>query len=187
VAVTSLGVAADLLSKHFVFDSMLNDPDLIARAQRYRLQAPDAEAKHILPAFQRGPVCGVKFTLSANPGVVFGWRLPRWAVVIATVITVGLVCAFFATSDRKAWCVHLALAFVLAGALGNLYDRLFSSVSPLGMEPIRRNVRDFINCEDLYYPPVFNIADALLVIGVGLLAVHWFRMARAEKAGRQHT
>ena len=180
VTVTCLALASDLLSKHFVFDSMLTDPELIARAQRYRLHVPDAGAREVLHQFRRGPVYGVKFTLSVNPGVVFGWRLPKWAVAIATVITIGLVCAFFATSERKARLAHLALAFILAGALGNLYDRLFSYVSPLGMEPIRRNVRDFIDCADLYYPWVFNVADILLVVGVILLAGQWFIASRTR-------
>ena len=194
VAVACLALASDLLSKHFAFDSLLSDPELIARAERVRgdlppdglWKSPEEKTKYVLHEFQRGPLCGVKFTLSVNPGVVFGWRLPRLAVAFATVITIGLVCAFFATSERKARLTHLALAFILAGALGNLYDRLFSYVSPLGMEPIRRNVRDFIDCADLYYPWVFNIADVLLVVGVILLALQWFRTYKADEAsGKQ--
>ena len=189
-AVMCLALASDLLSKHFAFDSMLSDPELIARAENVRKDLPADElwknpedkTRHVLHEFQRGPFCGVRSTLSVNPGVVFGLRLPRWAVAIATVITIGLVCAFFATSERKARLTHVALAFILSGALGNLYDRLFSYVSPLGMEPIRRNVRDFIDCSDLYYPWVFNIADVALIVGVGLLALQWFITYKAEKA-----
>ena len=65
--------------------------------------------------------------------------------------------------------MHAALAFILAGALGNLYDRLFGAVSIPGFEPIRYQVRDFIDCSELYYRWVFNVADMLLVIGVAML------------------
>ena len=189
VAVTVAGLAADLLSKHLVFESLLNDPDLVAKAETTstRISAATGKpptAKEILGLFRR-PVCfGLKLTLSTNPGVVFGWSMPRWAVIVSTVVTVGLVGWFFATSDRRAWSMHTAMAFILAGALGNLYDRLYSSVGPIGMEPIERNVRDFIDCSDLIEWPVYNIADMLLVIGVGIIALHWILAARREKKTR---
>jgi lipoprotein signal peptidase len=64
---------------------------------------------------------------------------------------------------------------ILAGALGNLYDRLFSvvQVPAPGAEPILRHVRDFIDLSQIGYKWVFNIADALLVIGVGILMILW--------------
>ena len=46
------------------------------------------------------------------------------------------------------------------------------------MDPILRNVRDFIDCSDLGYPWVFNVADVLLVIGVAILGLHWFFVDR---------
>ena len=48
--------------------------------------------------------------------------------ILASVLAVGFVAYMFATSQRKQWVVHLALGLVLAGALGNLYDRLFVKV-----------------------------------------------------------
>jgi len=84
---------------------------------------------------------------------------------------------FFAVSQADAWLMHIALALVLGGALGNLYDRLFSVVVLPGYEPIRYQVRDFIDCSELYYRWVFNVADTWLVIGAGLLAAHWLAMA----------
>jgi signal peptidase II len=185
VALAVSGLAADLLTKHYVFESLLNDPELQARAQLRRQAGAHDETPEtvrvVLHAFQR-PLCpGVNLTLSTNPGVVFGWAMPPWAVIVSTLLTVALVGWFFAMSDRRALAMHLAMALILAGALGNLYDRLFSSVAPLGMEPIRRNVRDFIDCSQLHYPWVFNIADVLLVVGVGIIAFHWILGARREK------
>jgi signal peptidase II len=54
---------------------------------------------------------------------------------------------------------YIALSFILAGALGNLYDRLF-----LGY------VIDFIEIHyGNFYWPIFNIADISISIGVILL------------------
>jgi signal peptidase II len=189
LAVSAGGLAADLLTKHFVFSSMLSDSALEQKAQAFRREYGDrADTRDVLHQFDREVCPGMRFTLSANPGIVFGLSMPRWAVAIATLITVGLVGVFFATSDRTDRLVHLALACVLGGALGNLYDRLYSRVAPLGMDPILRNVRDFINCRDLYYPWIFNVADVLLVVGVIGLAVHWLigerkRAAPSAEAG----
>ena len=175
LAVSALGLAADLLSKHYVFESLLNDPELVAQAEAFRAQFPaPPKTEHVLYQFQRPLFAGIKLTLSTNPGVVFGWSaMPPWLVVIVTTVTVALVGYFFATSPSGLWSVHLALGCILSGALGNLYDRLLSEVSPLGMEPIRRNVRDFVDCADLHYPWVFNVADVLLVVGVSVLTLHW--------------
>ena len=189
VSVTAVSLAADLLSKHYVFEWLLNDPVLIDRAEQVnrllQSQGPDnaqSAARQVLGCFQKDVFWRVKFSLSANPGVVFGWSLPRWAVIITTIVTIGLVGMFFAVSHRRAWSVHLALACVLAGALGNLYDRLCSEVAPLAMAPIRYNVRDFIDCSKLYYPWVFNVADVMLVVGVALLGLHWLMDARDRRA-----
>tara|TARA_B110000914_G_scaffold114067_1_gene99760 strand:+ start:574 stop:801 length:228 start_codon:yes stop_codon:yes gene_type:complete len=54
---------------------------------------------------------------------------------------------------------YIALSFILAGALGNLYDRIF-----LGY------VIDFIEIHyGNFYWPIFNIADISISIGVILL------------------
>jgi signal peptidase II len=53
------------------------------------------------------------------------------------------------------WPVHVGFAFVVAGALGNVIDRLAHG-----------HVVDFIHVR---YWPVFNVADVLVVAGVALL------------------
>ena len=179
VAATLLGLVADLASKHLVFRSLLSDPSVATQLDHLRTDPavtelpPEAILKHLRLQHQVCP--GVQLTLSTNPGVVFGWRqMPRWTVVVATFVAIGLVSWFFATAAAKVWATHVALASILGGALGNLYDRLFSAVTLPGLEPIRYQVRDFIDCSGLHYPWVFNIADALLVVGVAILALQWF-------------
>jgi signal peptidase II len=106
-------------------------------------------------------------------------------VNVFTGLAVVLIAGMFATSTSRHWWMHVALALILGGAIGNLYDRMFSSVALPDLPPIRNHVRDFIDASDLGYPWIFNLADAWLVIGVAMLAITWakdsIRQARAGK------
>ena len=120
----------------------------------------------------------VRFTLSTNPGIVFGIDIPGWIVQIATLGAMGAVVALFAGSARRFWGLHAALGMVLGGALGNLYDRTFVEVALRDGTTATGRVRDFIDVTlpVIDYPwPVFNIADVLLVVGLGVIMLHVFR------------
>jgi signal peptidase II len=174
--VAGVGLAADLVSKHAVFEQLLNDPIVPQRVAAIRQKLPpEAGPRQVLHYSQihHDIAGGVKLTLSTNKGVVFGLPMNRYVVAAATVLTVGLVVLFFGTSPRRAWSTHVALGLILAGALGNLYDRLFSSVELPGCEPIRYNVRDFLDFSEWGYRYIFNVADVWLVIGVGILLLAW--------------
>jgi lipoprotein signal peptidase len=86
---------------------------------------------------------------------------------IFAVVSVAAAAAIMVWSFRRAtaqdrWlCV--ALGLILAGTLGNLYDRVVFS-----------GVRDFLAWVYLYDFPVFNIADSCLVCGATLLLVQAF-------------
>ena len=179
--ITVFGLVADLWSKHAVFEALLNDPAVEAEVRQRDL--PDkittAETfKHL--RVQQDVLWGgkVRFHLSTNPGVVFGWSMPPIVVSVVSILTIGLVFLFFAVGDRRAWSMHIGLACIMAGALGNLYDRLFGAVHVPGFEaPITNQVRDFIDLSGIQvwgfsYDYIFNIADVLLVIGVLLLIVN---------------
>jgi len=192
VVVTGAGLAADLLSKHYAFASLLNDPAVVQRAQTiypqdYAGKLTPQDGLHLLSA-QRDVFPGVRFTLSTNRGIAFGIEIPRLAIGVATLLAMGLVAALFAASDRKAHWTHVAMGLILAGALGNLYDRLLGTV-PLpisGMEPIRYQVRDFIDLSQLHYKWIFNVADALLAAGIATIALQKIRAAhQARNAPRQ--
>jgi lipoprotein signal peptidase len=71
-----------------------------------------------------------------------------------------------AGSDR--WlCASLGL--ILAGTLGNLYDRV-----------VFNGVRDFLHWNYLFDWPVFNVADVCLVCGAGMLLLQAFFVPRPE-------
>lgn len=155
LAVAMLGTAADLLSKHYAFAHLLGSA---------------SRSVQVIGEF-------VRFTLSTNRGIVFGIEVPGGLILGATLAAVAVVVFLFASSPRRCWGLHVALGMVLGGSLGNAYDRLFSHVRlPGETAPRVGQVRDFIDVS-LYFIrwPVFNVADALLVVGVGLIAVHMLR------------
>ena len=190
LAAAAAGLAADLISKQLVFEGLLAEADLPNLVDRLRRAPGGDDPRRIihhpeLRAYTQRPVCpGVRLTLSINPGVVFGLALHRYVVAVATVVAVALVGFFFATARASDRWLHLPLAAILGGALGNLYDRLFAEVRLPGMEPIRHHVRDFIDCSGLYYPYVFNVADVLLVVGVVVLALRWLLVGKGPRKSR---
>ncbi len=101
---------------------------------------------------------GIDLTNTRNRGVAFG-ALDGSGVVVGALIGIALVLllAYFAANAAKPW-LWLPVGMLLGGALGNLADRAREGA-----------VIDFI---DPIAWPAFNVADALIVVGVlGLLYV----------------
>ncbi len=172
-----LALAADLATKSAAFNSLLASPHTEIRAKAIRQALADTgkddsskQVLHQLQLHRDGPLW-TRITLSTNPGVVFGLRLPRVVVLLMTVVTIVMIGAFFAFSHARARWSHVAFGLILAGALGNLYDRLVAVVTVPGLEPIRYQVRDFLDFGKWGYPWVFNIADVWLVAGVAMIMI----------------
>lgn len=109
------------------------------------------------------------FELSQNRGVVFGFDLPIWGIYTLTAAILGL--GVYVVLKEKLWRDHwhlAALALILAGAIGNLADRV-----RLGY------VIDFIK---VYWWPTFNFADVWIVTGVVMLA--WTTLFREKMVER---
>ncbi len=67
-----------------------------------------------------------EFRRSVNPGALFGMGkglVPLF--IVASFAALGFVLYLFATSSYRQKWLHLSLSLVLAGSLGNLYDRSF--------------------------------------------------------------
>jgi lipoprotein signal peptidase len=79
-------------------------------------------------------------------------------------------------SMARDWRLCAALGLILAGTLGNLYDRL-----------IFHGVRDFLHFYWIEWP-VFNVADSCLVCGAFLLLAQalWSRAPAAESGPAAH-
>jgi lipoprotein signal peptidase len=74
-----------------------------------------------------------------------------------------------ATAQDRWLCA--ALGLILAGTLGNFYDRLMFN-----------GVRDFLHWNYLFDWPVFNVADCCLVSGAFLLLVQAFAVKHPVEA-----
>ncbi len=119
--------------------------------------------------------------LSMNPGSAFGLfgnlgpsvtRILLSVVGIAAVI--GMV-YMLRKSRPDQRILHWALALVAGGAVGNLIDRIYFSV-----------VTDFVLWKYKTHEwPVFNIADVVLVIGVGLRVIDIQKENKREKDKRK--
>lgn len=85
----------------------------------------------------------------------------NFLLIITIFIIIGII-YFILKYKPKNKIMRLSLSFIIAGALGNMYDRLF-----------HKYVVDFIyfHYKYVYSFPTFNVADMSVVFGTILLAV----------------
>jgi signal peptidase II len=107
-----------------------------------------------------------------NPGAAFS-MMAAWPLAVripfftaATLLALAALAWMSRTVAGKDRMSEWGLGLVAAGAVGNLIDRL-----RLG------SVIDFveIGVRDVYTWPVFNVADACINVGVGLLLLRMLR------------
>jgi signal peptidase II len=108
----------------------------------------------------------VYFNVIRNSGAAFG--MAAGMTIVFTLVAIGVVVAIVWLAPRLrsvGWAIGLGL--VLAGALGNLTDRIFRAPGPL-----RGHVVDFISLfgPDGHPWPIFNVADSCICVG-GVLIV----------------
>jgi len=106
------------------------------------------------------PSCVIKgvlyFTLVHNRGAAFGILKGQAPLFILTsLFAIALIYTEIRKGESRSFCYRLSMSLILAGALGNLIDRVY-----LG------HVVDFI---DFRIWPVFNVADSAITIGAILL------------------
>ncbi|MEO8101730.1 MAG: signal peptidase II [Betaproteobacteria bacterium] len=107
--------------------------------------------------------------LAHNSGAAFsflagasGWQ--REFFIVLTVI-ISLVLAWMLRSNHLNRWLSIALALIIGGAMGNLYDRVLHGY-----------VVDFVQWHVAgYYWPAFNVADSAICVGAGLLILDSFR------------
>lgn len=124
---------------------------------------------HLLPIFDLTLVYnqGAAFSFLAEAG---GWQ--RWFfAAIAGLVSLVLV-VWIVRLKQNERLLAIALALVLGGALGNLYDRV-----ALGY------VIDFLSLHyQQRYFPAFNIADSAITLGAALLLLDaWQNRNTPEK------
>ncbi len=165
-----LGCAVDLATKHWIFG---------------RLGMPFQSPSQWLWTDVFG------FTTSLNEGALFGMGQGQVAIFAALSLAaaVGIVAWLWVGGALEETSLTVALGMVMAGILGNLYDRLglpglvWNFADQRGLHQVGDPVyavRDWLHFKvdavGLDWP-IFNIADSLLVCGAGLLC--WYAL-RAE-------
>lgn len=110
----------------------------------------------------------LKLEYLENRGAAFGiLQNKQWFLIVFTSLILAFV-AYFLIRYRKQnhKIINISLSMIIAGALGNLFDRV-----------VYKYVIDFIcvHYKDVYYFPTFNVADMFVVIGTFLLAIYIIR------------
>lgn len=105
-----------------------------------------------------------RFTYVENDGAAFGMLDDhRWVFMVLSVIGILALCFYLVKFTPPSKLANLAITFVIGGGVGNMIDRVRFGF-----------VVDFI---DFYPFPnvwkwVFNVADAFVCIGAGLLMLY---------------
>ena len=119
----------------------------------------------ILPVFN--------LTLAYNTGAAFsflnsasGWQ--HWALGgLAVIVSVAVLIWLSRISARAIW-LSCALCLILAGALGNAWDRVLYGY-----------VIDFFDFHlGTWHFAIFNVADSAICVGAFMLIFNWTRVER---------
>jgi signal peptidase II len=183
LVVVAGGLSLDLWLKRWSFENVASTPVIMDR------EAIRSDPNWRIPPHM--PVTVVPRVLNLhlvkNDGAVFGIGANQRMFFV--VFTVGALAAailvFGRWTTRRSPMAHVALGLILAGGLGNLYDRIVFGC-----------VRDFLHMlpgwrlpfgwnwpggSNEVFPWVFNAADVMLLFGMGLLMLHMNRLEKHRK------
>ena len=137
-------LVVDLATKHFLFD---------------------VEYFNLIP--------GVISVASNGGNTGAAWGIMSGNTITLIIISVLMIVLLFLYNHfvkNKSTFYCIAFGFVIGGALGNLFDRIFL-----------RYVRDFIFLDFLPTFPVFNLADSFLCVGAVMLAIYILFLSNKRK------
>jgi signal peptidase II len=104
-----------------------------------------------------------------NTGAAFGmFQNGSMVFTVLAFVVIGAIIYYFPYVEKHDWTLRLAMSMQLAGALGNLLDRLTQD----------GRVTDFISVGTF---PVFNVADASISVGTVVLLIGVYFQERAAK------
>ncbi|MBB4818596.1 signal peptidase II [Pseudomonas alcaligenes] len=108
---------------------------------------------------------GAAFSFLADSS---GWQ--RWFFALIALVVSGVLVVWLKRLKADETWLAIALAMVLGGALGNLYDRV-----------VLGHVVDFIlvHWQDRWYFPAFNLADTAITLGAIMLALDMFKSKKS--------
>ncbi len=122
-----------------------------------------------------------KITFVENPGMAFGITVGDGSKLLLSLFSlfasIGILIYLYKVRNQKL-VLRVALALILAGAVGNLIDRMFYGVIYDYAPLFYGKVVDFFNVDFWDFTifghtydrwPIFNVADAAVTIGVVIL------------------
>jgi signal peptidase II len=175
------GLALDLATKVWAFDALAYN----------RITYPDGSQQVQSHTYQFIPGW-LHFHVTGNHGAVFGMgQGNRWWFVAVSVMAIGFLFYLFGTSRPRQRAYQLLIGMLLAGVLGNLYDRIVYGYvrDMIYMLPGRSWpawIADRLPAEWEWtrgpvFPWIFNVADTLLCTGVALMLVYSLVMSRRHR------
>lgn len=97
---------------------------------------------------------GVSFNFLSDAGANMPYYLAGFSLLVSIVLLVWMF-------REKVFMIQIGLGFIIAGGLGNAFDRLHYQA-----------VVDFLQFHyQGWYFPTFNVADICINIGVGLVLI----------------
>jgi signal peptidase II len=119
------------------------------------------------------PVLGdfIRLTYVENPGIAFGIRVSQgWIFTVLSILaSIGII-VYLVTQWKESVWIKSGLTLILGGAIGNLIDRIAYA-----------KVVDFMDVGfGTVRWPVFNVADAAVVIGMFILFFTLYTQDRKE-------
>jgi len=179
LGLTLVVLAADLGLKYWAFENVAGVPVRVEKKNRgptIQIQQPGIGWVTIDPLRPDEPASAMpdhppvkvvpgllSLRLTINTGAVFGLgKGAQWVFAIISIAALAVIAWLFVRSPAWVPVWHIALALVTAGAAGNLYDRVQYKA-----------VRDMLHLfpETRFWPWIFNIADAALMVGVGMIVL----------------
>ncbi|HEY7116391.1 MAG TPA: signal peptidase II [Tepidisphaeraceae bacterium] len=178
ILVCLIGVALDLWTKGYAFAHL-------------SLAGAAHDGKPMRVVFIPG---WVHFEITTNHGAVFGLgQGQKWLFLGVSAIAIGFLSYLFATS-RNQRLYQFILGMLLAGVLGNMYDRIvFGYVRdmihalPGWRWPGTWHLGGYPGEVREVFPFIFNVADILLCVGVGLMIVYSMLMPVKRPAKADET
>jgi signal peptidase II len=186
IIVTLIGFSTDIITKTWAFNTITEKPVVLER--ELLLSNPQWTPIPIHQGIVAIPGKLLNFRLVLNDGAVFGiGSQQRVFFILFTFVALGIAGWIFAKhTSAKNTIAHIALGLVLGGGLGNLYDRVFIG-----------RVRDFMHMfpdrhlpfgwswpgtNSELFPWIFNIGDVLLLTGMGLLMIFFWKQPTHQNA-----
>ena len=124
----------------------------------------------------------VRFTYCENPGMAFGISLGSYVHVLTAIsilFTIYIVYYLYESLNSD-MTIKLSIAFILGGALGNIYDRIFMFLDPKNVGGVVDFIDVGLSLTTRWY--IFNVADSAITVGIILYLIHSYFFEKQSEA-----